>query len=99
MFLKEILDKKEQNLSKEIVILGNQNKFETASQCVRNFKIVLNIIKEYNIFKCKGSLENGHISIDAKLPILIYCKLCLSKLIIWDIQKKLKHAGTKQTLS
>ena len=99
MFLKEILDKKKQNLLKEIVILGNQNKFETASQCVRNFKIVLNIIKEYTIFKCKGSLENGHISIEAKLPILIYCKLYLSKLIIWDIQRKFKHAGTKQTLS
>ena len=36
---------------------------------------------------------------EAKLLILIYRKRYLSKLIIWDIHRKLKHAGTKETLS
>ena len=32
MLLKEILDKRELNFSEEILILDNQNKFETDSQ-------------------------------------------------------------------
>ena len=99
MLLKEILDKKELNLLKEILILYNLNKFKTNSQCFRNLKNDLNIIKENNIFKCKGRLENVSIPIEAKLPILIYRKHYLFKLIIWDIHRKLKHAGTKQTIS
>ena len=99
MLLKEILDKKQLNLSEEILILDNQNKFETDSQCFRNLKNDLNIIKENNVFKCKGHLENAPIPIEAKLPILIYRDHYLSKLIIWDIHRKLKHAGTKQTLN
>ena len=59
----------------------------------------LNVIKENNIFKCKGRLENPPIHIEAKLFILIYRKRYLSKLIIWDIHRKFKHAGTKETLS
>ena len=59
----------------------------------------LNIIKENNVFKCKGRLENAPIPIEAKLPILIYRDHYLSKLIIWDIHRKFKHAGTKQTLN
>ena len=51
MLLKEILDKKQLNLSEEILILDNQNKFETDSQCSRNLKNDLNIIKENNVFK------------------------------------------------
>ena len=43
MLLKEILDKKQLNLSEEILILDNQNKFETDSQCFRNLKNDLNI--------------------------------------------------------
>ena len=99
MLLKEILDKKELNLLKEILILDNQNKFKTDSQCFRNLKNDLNIIKENNILKCKGRLENVSIPIEAKLPILIYREHYLFKLIIWDIHRKLKHAGTKQTIS
>ena len=38
MLLKEILDKKELNLSEEILILDDQNKFETGSQYFRNLK-------------------------------------------------------------
>ena len=72
MLLKEILDKKELNLSEEILILDNQNKFETDSQSFRNLKNDLNIIKENNIFKGKVRLENAPIPIEAKLPILIY---------------------------
>ena len=37
MLLKEILDKKDLNLLEAIVILDNQNKFETNSQSFRNF--------------------------------------------------------------
>ena len=99
MLLKEILDKKELNLLKEILILYNQNKFKTDSQCFRNLKNDLNIIKENNIFKCKGRLENVSIPTEAKLLILIYHEHYLFKLIVWDIHKKLKHAGTKQTIS
>ena len=73
MLLKEILDKKELNLLEEILILDNQNKFKTDSQCFRNLKNDLNMIKN-NIFKCKGRLESASIPIEAKLPILIYCK-------------------------
>ena len=90
MLLKEILDKKELNLSEEILILDNQNKFETDSQCFRNLRNDLNIIKEKNIFKCKGRLENRPIPIETELPILIYREHYLSKLIIWDIHRKLK---------
>ena len=54
MLLKEILDKKQLNLSEEILILDNQNKFETDSQCFRNLKNDLNITKENNVFKCKS---------------------------------------------
>ena len=50
-------------------------------------------------FKCKGRLKKAPIPIEAKLPILIYREHYLSKLIIWDIHRKLKHAGTKQTLT
>ena len=98
MLLKEILDKKELNLLEEILILDNQNKFKTDSQCFRNLKNDLNMIKN-NIFKCKGRLESASIPTEAKLPILIYCKRYLFKLIIWDIHRKMKHAGTKQTIS
>ena len=87
MLLKEILDKKQLNLLKEILILYNQNKFKTDSQCFRNLKNDLNIIKENNIFKCKSRLENAPSPIEAELPILIYRKNYLSKLIIWDIPK------------
>ena len=51
MLLKEILDKKQLNLSEEILILDKQNKFETDSQCLRDLKNDLNIIKENNVFK------------------------------------------------
>ena len=50
----------------------------------------LNIIKK-NIFKCKVRLENSLIP--------IYREHYLSELIIWDIHRKLKHAGTEQTLT
>ena len=43
MLLKEILDKKELNLSEEILILDDQNKFETGSQYFRNLKNDLNV--------------------------------------------------------
>ena len=69
------------------IILDNQNKFETDSQCFRNLNNDLNIIKENNIFKCKSRLENAPIPIEAELPILIYHDHYLSKLIIWDIHK------------
>ena len=74
-------------LSEEILIIDNQNKFETDLQCFRNLKNDLNIIKEHNILKCKGYSENT--------PILICREHYLSKLVIWDIHRKLKHAGTK----
>ena len=94
MLLKEILDKKSLNLSEEFLIHDNQNKFETDSQCFRNLKNDLNIIKENNIFKCKNRLENAPSPVEAELPILIYRKPYLSKLIIWDIHRKLKYAVT-----
>ena len=99
MLLREILDEKEINLSEEMLILDNQNKFETDSQCFSNLKNDLDIIKENDIFKCKSRLENAPIPIEAELPILIYREHYLSKLIIWYIHRKLKHAGTKQTLT
>ena len=49
MLLKEILDKKELNLSEEILILDNQNKLETDLQCFRNLKNNLTIIKENGV--------------------------------------------------
>ena len=91
--------KKEPNLLEEILILDNPKKFETDWQCFRNLKNNLIFIKENNNFKCKVCLENAPIPIEARLPILIYCKHYSSKLIIWDIHRKLKHAGTKQTLT
>ena len=51
------------------------------------------------ICKCRVSLENAPIPIEAKLPILIYREHYSSELIIWDIHRKLKHAGTEQTLT
>ena len=100
MLLKETLDKKELNLSEEILILDNQNKFETDSQSFRNQKNDLNIIRENNINTINNiNKENAPILIEVKLPILIYREHYLSKLIIWDIHRKLKHAGTKQTLT
>ena len=95
MLLKEILDKRKLNFSEEILILDNQNKFETDSQCFRNLKNYLNI----SISKCKGRLENAPIPIEAKLSILTDLEHYLSKLIIWDIHRKLKHASTKQALT
>ena len=74
MLLKEILNKKRINLSEEILFFGNQEKFATDSQRFRNLKSDLNIIKENNVFKCKGRLENAPIPIEEKLPILIYRK-------------------------
>ena len=100
MLLKETLDKKELNLSEEILILDNQNKFETDSQSFRNLKNDLNIIRENNINNINNiNKENAPILIEVKLPILIYREHYLSKLIIWDIHRKLKQAGTKQTLT
>ena len=69
MLLKETLDKKELNLSEEILILDNQNKFETDSQSFRNLKNDLNIIRENNINNINK--ENAPILTEAKLPILI----------------------------
>ena len=83
----------------EILILDNPKKFETDWQCFRNLKNNLIFIEENNNFKCKVCLENAPILTEARLPILIYCKHYSSKLIIWDIHRKLKHAGTKQTLT
>ena len=74
MLLKEILNKKRLNLWEEILLLGNQKKFETDSQRFCNLKNDLNIIIENNAFKCKDRLENAPIPIEEKLPILIYCK-------------------------
>ena len=72
MLLLEIVDKKEISLSEEILILNNQIKFETDSQCFRNLKNDLNIIKENNIFECKYCLKNPPFPIETKLPILTY---------------------------
>ena len=94
-----MLDKKELKHSEEILILDNQNKFKADSQCFRNSKNDLNVMRVNNIFKCKGRLEKTSISIETNLLILIYRKHYLSKLIIWDIHRKLKHSGTKETLS
>ena len=68
-------------------------------QCLHNLKNDLNIIKENNVSRCKGRLENVPIPTEAKLPILIYPEHYLSKLTIWDIHRKLKHAGTKKTVT
>ena len=51
MFFKKFIDKKELNLSEEILILDNQNEFETDLHCFRNLKMDLIIFKENNIFK------------------------------------------------
>ena len=55
-------------------------------------KLVENTFKNLTLLK-----EN--LAIWAKMLILIYRKHYLSKLIIWDIDRKLKHAGIQQTLA
>ena len=72
MLLIETVDKKKLNLSGEMLILNKQHKFETDSKCFRNLENNLNIIKENNIFECKGRLENAPFPIETNLPILIY---------------------------
>ena len=102
MLLMEILDKKELNLSEELLILDNRNKFERGAPSFRNLKNDLNVIRENNIFKCKGRLENAPIPIEAKLPILIYQEHYLSKPVIWRkeyIVNLREYHSTKQKVS
>ena len=67
----ETVDKKKLNLSGEMLILNNQQQFETDSKCFHNLENNFNIIKENSIFECKGRLENAPFPIETKLPILI----------------------------